>query len=116
MTIIPIIWTGLGFLVAVFVFGFSLLCNLASNAYFGPAYWDAHGWPFGASLLVSATVCWIAGKRLSKRASMTVIDKATGQEMVLDRGKHSLFFIPMHIWAPILAICGCLVCAIDFVR
>lgn len=108
-----IFWSGLGFLVAVFVFGFSLAFNLAFEAW-SPGYWEAHRWPFGVSLLVSAVVCWVVGTTARRRGVQTVIDKATGQEMVLDRGKHSLFFIPMHLWAPILAVCGLAVCIMDW--
>ena len=108
-----IIWNGLGFLVAVIVFGFSLLLNLAFNAWWGKGYYDSHKWPFAISLLLSAVVCWFVGTALRKRTAQTVIDKATGQEMILNRSNHSLFFIPMHIWAPILAITGIIVLIVD---
>ena len=68
------------------------------------------------SLFLSAIVCWFLGSALRKRASQVVIDKATGKEMVLNRSNHSLFFIPMHIWAPILAIIGSIVLAVDLLK
>lgn len=110
-----IIWSGLGFLVAVIVFGFSFAFNLAFNAW-NPGYWEANRWPFGVSLLVSAVVCWLVGTCLRKRGAQTLIDQATGQETVIDRSDHRLFFIPMHLWGPILAVCGLIVCLVDIVR
>lgn len=111
-----IIWSGLGFLVAVIVFGCSLLLNLVSNAWLGAGYDDAHRWPFAISLVLSALLCWFLGATLRKRTPQTVIDKATGKELVLDRSNHRLFFIPMHLWGPILAACGAVVLLIDLVK
>ena len=82
----------------------------------GEGFYAAHKWPFAISLFLSAIVCWFLGSALRKRTSQTVIDKETGKEMVLNRSNHSLFFIPMHIWAPILAVGGCIVLAIDLLK
>ena len=111
-----IIWSGLGFLVAVIVFGFSLVFNLAFNAWLGESYYEEHKWPFGVSLLLSAIVCWFLGAYLRNRAAQTVIDASTGQQMVLDRSNHRFFFIPVHLWGPILAIGGGVVCIVDLVN
>jgi len=111
-----IIWSGLGFLVAVIVFGFSLALNIAFNAWWGEGYYDAHKWPLAISLFLSAIVCWFLGSALRKRASQVVIDKATGKEMVLNRHNHRLFFIPMHIGAPILAVIGSIVLVVDLLK
>lgn len=111
-----IIWSGLGFLVAVIVFAFSLALNLAFDAWWGAGYYVAHKWPFAISLFLSAVVCWFLGSALRNRTSQTVIDKVTGKELVLNRGNHSLFFIPMHIWAPILAVIGVVVLVVDLLR
>ena len=53
-----IIWSGLGFLVAVIIFGCSLALNFAFNAWFGDGYYDTHKWPFAISLFLSAIICW----------------------------------------------------------
>ena len=111
-----IIWSGRGFLVAVIVFGFSLALNLAFNAWWGDRYYDNHKWPFAISLFLSAIVCWFLGSALRKRTSQVVIDKETGKEFLLDRSNHSLFFIPMHFWGPILAIAGAIVLIIDLAK
>ncbi|MHB8899947.1 MAG: hypothetical protein ACYC6Y_14465 [Thermoguttaceae bacterium] len=111
-----IVWNGLGFLVAVIVFGCSLAFNFAFNVWLGEGYYDTHKWPFAISLLLSAIICWFLGSALRKRNSQTVIDKATGEEMVLDRSNHSLFFIPIHLWGPILAVAGCIVLVMDLLQ
>lgn len=111
-----IIWSGLGFLVAVIVFGCSLALNVAFNAWWGEGYYGAHKWPFAISLFLSALLCWLLGSALRKRTSQTVIDKATGKERVLDRSHHSLFFIPMHMWAPVLAVIGVIVLVMDLLK
>jgi len=111
-----IIWNGLGFLVAIIVFGFSLATNLIFNAWWGQGYYDAHKWPFAISLFLSAIVCWLLGSILRKRASQVVIDKETGKEMVINRSIHRLFFIPMHIWGPILAIMGLVLLFVDLLK
>ena len=101
-----IIWSGYGFLVVVITFGCSLALNFAFNARFGAGYYEAHKWPLAISLLMSAAICWVLGMALGNRASRRVIDKATGKEMVLRGRNHSLFFIPVQFWGPILAVIG----------
>ena len=70
-----IIWSGLGFLVAAIVIGFSLAFNAAFNTWWGDGYYDAHRWPLGMSLFLSAIVCWFLGSALRNRKARTVIDK-----------------------------------------
>ena len=111
-----IIWSGLGFLVAVIVFGVSLAFNFAFNAWWGEGYYDSHKWPAGVSLFASAIACWFLGSALRKRTSQHVIDKETGKEFVLDRANHSLFFIPVRMWAPVLVVIGCIVIVIDLLK
>jgi len=111
-----IIWSGLGFLVAVFVFGFSLALNFIFNACLGAGYYDTHKWPFAVSLFLSAGVCWFLGSALRRRTAQIVIDKKSGKEIALNRGNHSLFFIPMHLWGPILGAIGAIVLVMDLVK
>jgi hypothetical protein len=113
---IHIIWSGKGFLVAVFVFGSSLVANLATNCITGSgAYWDAHKWPFAISLFVASAACSFVGQWLQKRGKRVLIDTKTGEEVVLGKS-HTLFFIPMIWWGPILAVCGFIAVGVDFMR
>jgi hypothetical protein len=109
-----IIWQGLGFLVAVIIFGCSLIANLISNATVGKGYYDHHKWPFAVSLLVSAAICWSLGDYLRRRSDRIVIDKQTGKEFILNQSRHALFFIPMHWWGPILLAGALILFAVEF--
>ena len=111
-----IIWSGFGFLVAVIVFGMSLIFNLAFNALKGPAYYDVHRWPMALSLIPSAGVCWWLGSRLRLRQAQVVVDKQTGKELIIESGHHSLFFIPVRFGAPILAVLAVVLLLLDFAK
>ena len=111
---IHIIWTGKGYLVFVIVFGCSLIANLIFNAEVGPGYYDHHKWPFAVSLLVSAAICWPLGDYLRKGSDRMVIDKQTGREFVINQSRHTLFWIPMRWWAPILTVGAVILFAIEF--
>jgi hypothetical protein len=111
-----IIWQGLGFLVFVIVFVCSLIANLIFNAKVGQGYYDHHKWPFAVSLLVSAAICWSLGDYLRKRSDRVVIDKQTGKEFVVNHSRHTMFWIPMHWWGPILFVGALILFAIEFSR
>lgn len=99
---IHIIWSGYGFLVAVIVFGFSLAANVTTNWVTGNnKYWDTHRWPFALSLLLSGLMCLLVGFLFRRRNARLLIDPETGEDVVL-RESHTLFFIPVIWWAPIL--------------
>jgi hypothetical protein len=101
-----IIWQGFGFLVAVFVFVFALLAQLASNYLSNDKnYWDQNRWVLGLALLATGVTSWYLGRFLARRKARVVIDKETNEEMVLEN-KHSLFFIKMYYWGPILGVIG----------
>jgi len=107
-----LIWKGMGFLVFVFVLCCSLVTNLVTDFFMGEAYWNEHQWPFGASLLVAALLSWAAGHFLVQRRARVLIDKNTGEEVVLTPD-HSFFFIKMHWWGPILLVVGMIVIVKD---
>jgi hypothetical protein len=111
-----IIWNGWGFLVAMFVFGCSLCANLISNSVTGTeTYWDQHKWPLGVSLLVAAILSWSVGRYLASRKARTLVDKATGNELVIEP-YHALFFIRMHWWGPILGAVGVVLVVVDMMK
>jgi hypothetical protein len=111
-----IIWRGLGFLVAVIIFGCSLVANLIFNAKYGEGYYDNHKWPFALSLIVSAIICFVLGNYLRKRSDRIAIDKQTGKEFVVNQSKHTLFFIPMHYWSLICLAGALILLGIEFFR
>ncbi|MDB6075452.1 MAG: putative rane protein [Verrucomicrobiaceae bacterium] len=108
-----IVWRGLGWLVAVIVFGFSLVANLVFNNVYGEGFYDTHKWPLALSLVGSAIVCWFLGSHLKSRSDRIAIDKATGQEIVINQSQHTLFFIPMRLWGPLLALIALIVFVVE---
>jgi hypothetical protein len=105
-----IIWRGWGWLalaVGVIV-GISL--DEASNAWFaipaGEHYRDTHSWLWLLDGAIAAPLCWFLGKWLENREetkAQTVIDKQTGQEMLL-LGRNDLFWIPVKWWSLVWVI------------
>src|SRR5437870_4438472 len=113
---IHIFWSGKGFLVAVFTFGFSLMANLISNSITGgEKYWNTHKWPFAVSLFASAAACWFVGRFFRDRGAQVFIDPKTGKEVFFGQS-HTLFFIPMMWWGPILAVLGLIVIGAEVLR
>lgn len=88
-----ILWSGFGFLPALFLIGFALCFN--TNTHTGMAY------AFFLAGLASGALGWY----FHTRPGRTVIDKQTGREMVFRR-RHTLFFIPMVYWGPIFIVVG----------
>ena len=110
---IHIVWSGKGYLVAVLTFGSSLLGNLITNAATGDrSYWDGHRWPFATCLCVASVACWLVGLHLHGKGARLLIDPQTGEEVIL-RNSHTLFFIPVVWWGPILAVWGAIELAVD---
>lgn len=111
---IHIIWSGKGFLVAVTVFGFSLMAKFITNSLTGSrAYWDAHKWPMAISLFASAAACLPLGLYFHELGSRVLIDPKTGKKVVL-RQSHTLFFIPVLWWPPLLALIGLIALGVEF--
>jgi hypothetical protein len=106
----------MGFLVAVFVFGAAIACNLAFDEMYGKGYYSTHKWTIGIALLIAAAPSWFVGNALRGGTDQVVIDKASGKEFVLDRNSHTLFFVPMHLWGPILLAIGAGLCVWEFVK
>jgi hypothetical protein len=109
-----IFWQGLGFLVAVIVFGCSLAANLICNAIVGGGYFDQHQWPVAVSLILSAAICWFLGSYLRKKSDRVAIDKETGREFVVNHSRHTLFFIPLQYWSPILLLIALVALGVEF--
>lgn len=99
-----IIWSGWGFLVAVFVFGASLAMEIVTESLAGDdTLYQTQAWPLALALVAAGIATWFVGKYLNARGARIVIDKATGKELTID-GRHNFFFIPMHYWGPVLIV------------
>lgn len=70
-----IIWQGWGFMVAVVVFGSSLLTELATESAFeDDKYYQTHGWPLATALAIAAVITWLLSIWLGGRGGRTLID------------------------------------------
>jgi hypothetical protein len=101
-----IVWSGLGFLVAVIAF----VCLVATELLMESAlhdddFYQSHGWPKLMAMLVAAGLVWILGNHLNKKQGRRLVDPSTGEDVVL-KPNHSLFFIRMEYWAGILVVLG----------
>jgi len=96
-----IIWSGLGVLVPVI----AGICLFLMNAIVGSTAFNSQGWPKTVALLVAAGIVSLVGYKIQQQPGRVVIDKATGREVMLKR-RHSVFFVPVLYWGPILAVIG----------
>src|SRR5882757_1513588 len=93
-----IVWRGFGILVLFIAIG-SIFAAMAisESVTHDSDYADMHGWVMGSGLFVSAIVCWFWGRYLGR-------DGPHG---------HSLFFIPIQWWVPLLLVAGIGFCTIN---
>ena len=101
-----VIWSGLGFLVAVITFLLLLLAEYGTEALYGDeSYYQAHGWPKLLAFWLAGAVIWPLGAYLNRKQGKVMIEKATGREVLL-KPDHTFFFIRMEYWGPILLALG----------
>ena len=98
-----IVWTGHGYFVAVLVFGMSLVMEFVTeNIFQDENYYQQQAWPLAVALTIAGAISYFIGVRLNRRGERRLIDPETNEEVVLAGSSHTLFFIKMHWWAPIL--------------
>ena len=100
-----IIWSGFGILVALVGFGCLILTEVVTRAAFDEKYYQAHGWPKLAGFWVAAALVYVLGLWVDRQPGRAMIDKATGQEVLLKK-RHALFFIPVRYWPYIFLALG----------
>lgn len=98
-----IVWSGLGFLVAIIMFGVAILFQELLPKLFG---YEA-SWMLGLGYMASAIPIWLVSKKISGKGRI-VIDKETGKELVIGRS-NSFFFIPIRYWPYLAIIIGLIV-------
>ncbi len=108
-----VIWTGLGFLVAVITFGSCLLANFVLDAQFGEEYYSSHLWAVGGALFIGGMISSGVGFILKGRSDRFVVDEETGERLVINNSSHSFFFVPMHWAGIVVALIGVCVAISD---
>ncbi|HEY9288265.1 MAG TPA: hypothetical protein VIT43_09615 [Candidatus Dormibacteraeota bacterium] len=99
------VWTGWGVLVLLYglagLFVGSVIGNVAGLGH-------RQLITIGIAEIVAAVALWFTGVRLNGQPGRQLVDPKTGQNVVLRR-RHTLFWIPMQYWAPVLALIGVIV-------
>ena len=93
-----LIWNGFGFLVAVFAFASSLLCNALFDARMGAGYYASHHWTLGIAMLLAAALC----------AGMARLPFTLSAPR-----RHTLFFLPVRFWSCPLGAAGVALLALE---
>lgn len=96
-----LIWKGYGILVLVIAFLINLLFNFVLDATFYKGFYATHKWPASVAMCLAAIIIWFLGKRLNKDNERVLVDPKTGETIKLIK-THSLFWIKMEYWAPIM--------------
>ena len=72
------------------------------------SFYQNNGWPKIVGAAIGGVVIWFLGNYLNRKTNdRELLDPKTGERMVLQTGGgHSLFFIPMQFWGPIILVLG----------
>ncbi|MGE3242454.1 MAG: hypothetical protein AB7G28_20285 [Pirellulales bacterium] len=101
-----IIWRGYGFLVAVIGLAALVLTEKISEHITGDdRFYQQHGWVVLIGMLIAAALTYGFHRLLLREKERVLIDKQTGQEIVLP-ADHSLFFVPVKLWPVIFVAIG----------
>lgn len=93
-----IVWSGKGLLsVIVLVASFVLLVNIFPK--------EQSDYAFVLAFFTAGAFSWFMGKKWNEEGGRTVIDKASGQEILL-KENHSLFWIKLQYWGIIFSAFG----------
>lgn len=112
-----IFWSRLGFLVLVISFACLYAAETISEAItHDEEYYQQHTWLILLAFTITACILWPLGRYLNKKVTTReLIDPKTGEIVQINTGGngHTLFFIPMEYWAPILIVVGVIFLFLD---
>ncbi len=96
-----IVWSGKGFLsVLVLVVSLFVLVSVFPK--------EQGDYAFILAFFAAGAFSWFMGKKWNEEEARTVIDKATGQEIIL-KPNHSLFWIKLQYWGIIFGVFGLII-------
>jgi hypothetical protein len=96
------IWRGWGILVVLYALVALVIGTIIRNSIGGGL---RAGVTIGVCEVVAGVAVWFTGIRLNRDGDRMLVDPKTGNEVRVRRS-HTLFWIPMQYWAPVLAIAG----------
>jgi hypothetical protein len=97
-----VIWRGFGWLIPVVLFGTILLSQMALDSIYGAGFYKANAWPKIAAITVSSLFIALLGYLLNYKKRPIVVDTESGKKT--KSPAHSLFFIPIEVWAVIIPV------------
>jgi hypothetical protein len=101
-----VIWQGFGILAGVIPIGLGILAAFAADKLGGPGTIETHGrLIYGCCLLISAGLLHLLSERLSRRPKRVLVDKETGQDVILEE-HHAMWFVPLRAWAFLYGVGG----------
>ena len=96
-----VVWSGKGILsVLVLIASFFLFVKLMPTEY--------GDYAFVLAFFITSIFSWFMGKKWNEGEARTVVDKATGREILL-KPNHSLFWIKLQYWGIIFAGFGLII-------
>jgi hypothetical protein len=106
-----IVWRGGGCLVAVILLVCLFLTQFVVNlALQDPRFYTTHGWPKLVALWVAAVLVWLYNKKMftPEELNIPTLTRMEGQpkEKEFLAAQHSLFFINVKYWPPLLFVLG----------
>lgn len=99
-----LVWSGKGILPVILLVALVILFAQVLPDEMG------HQYGFGIPALITGAFSWFMGKRWNSEEGRVIIDKQTGQEMVL-KSTHTLFWINVQYWGILFAIFGVIMLA-----
>jgi hypothetical protein len=99
------VWTGWGVLVLLYGLAALLVGSVVGNV---ASLGHRQLITIGIAEILAGVALWFTGVRLNSQPGRQLVDPKTGRNVVLRR-RHTLFWIPMQYWAPVLALIGVIV-------
>ena len=99
------IWTRWGILVILYGLAGLVIGTVVGNA---AGMGSRRLIAIGICEVLAAVAVWFTGLRLNRGADRRLVDPKTGKDVVVRR-RHTLFWLPMQYWAPVLALIGVIV-------
>lgn len=111
-----IIWSGLGFFIAVIGMGSFMLAEYTSELITkNDEFYQQNPWVALLGSILAACLAFGLHKLLSLQKGRRVIDADTGEEIVLGKN-HSFFFVPVKWWPIAFILIGAIFTISDYAQ